>query len=407
MSSSHLNVRSAELAPTTTLSTNPIETTTKTKSTGVYDRAFQQHLVDNDVYPYGHRHLDGSVVVKPINWKDLNQILAQPRPSLSHSMFTDEDYEIFVQADADVSKEKQVSELVIPFIEGKIRNPKCRSGGIPFTNLDHLTDGTLKPGNPDIYYGAHPEQLSRKVRDELEGKIIPSTQQDLPMAPNFFLEVKGPDGSLAVAGRQACYDGALGARSIHSLRSYGQDKPVYDNNASTITSIYHGGTLKMYASHVAQPTSPGGRPKYHMSQLGAFAMTGNRDTCRDGLMAYRNAKEWAEEQRNDAIGQANERAKRVEAEVPTGDAGGNPALSFVTVVAETEAHTMSQVSRTSLNEYSNTLGDFQESNSSMEELAGYELPAKRPRTGSTNQQTPRKRHKPMFLAVPDTAMDLS
>jgi len=48
---------------------------------------------------------------------------------------------------------------VIPVIEGKIRDAKCISGGIPFTNLNHLMDGTLVPGNPDRYYGARPEQL--------------------------------------------------------------------------------------------------------------------------------------------------------------------------------------------------------------------------------------------------------
>jgi hypothetical protein len=31
------------------------------------------------------------------------------------------------------------------------------------------------------------------------------------------LQVKGPDGSAAVANRQASYDGALGARGTHSL----------------------------------------------------------------------------------------------------------------------------------------------------------------------------------------------
>jgi hypothetical protein len=134
-----------------------------------------------------------------------------------------------------------VSELVIPIIEGNIADARCRSGGIPFTNLDPLTDGKLKPGNPDIYYSARPEQLTREVRDELGGQIIPSTQHDLPIAPNFFVAAKGPDGSLAVAGRQACYDGTLGARSMHSLQSYGRDEPVCDNNASTITSIYHSG----------------------------------------------------------------------------------------------------------------------------------------------------------------------
>ena len=38
------------------------------------------------------------------------------------------------------------------------------------------------------------------------------------MVPNFFLEVEGPDGSLVMVGRQTCYDGALGARGIHSIQ---------------------------------------------------------------------------------------------------------------------------------------------------------------------------------------------
>jgi hypothetical protein len=85
---------------------------------------------------------------------------------------------------------------------------------------DQLTDGTLVPRNPDLYYGARPEQLHWKVRRDLEGSIVPSTQQDLPIVPKFFLEVESPDGSLLVASRQACYDGALGARGILSLQSY-------------------------------------------------------------------------------------------------------------------------------------------------------------------------------------------
>jgi hypothetical protein len=66
-----------------------------------------------------------------------------------------------IQADADASEERQVTESVIPFIEGKIADSKCVAGGIPFRNLDHLTDGTLVPGNPDR--GARPEQLDRRI----------------------------------------------------------------------------------------------------------------------------------------------------------------------------------------------------------------------------------------------------
>ncbi|KAK4075189.1 hypothetical protein Purlil1_12774 [Purpureocillium lilacinum] len=37
----------------------------------------------------------------------------------------------------------------------------------PFTNMGHLTDDSLEPGNPDLYYGARPEQLGRTVRKKI------------------------------------------------------------------------------------------------------------------------------------------------------------------------------------------------------------------------------------------------
>lgn len=82
----------------------------------------------------------------------------------------------------------------------------------------------LTAAKPDLYYGARPEQLDRRVRDELSGHIIPSTQDDLPIAPNFFLATKGPEGTAAVARRQVSYDGALGARGMRSLQSYAEDE---------------------------------------------------------------------------------------------------------------------------------------------------------------------------------------
>jgi hypothetical protein len=130
---------------------------------------------------------------------------------LFHHPNFQEKFSDFRQADTDAFKEDQVMKSVIPIIEGKITGTKCVSGNILFTNLEHLTDSTLVPGNPDLYYGARPEQLNRRVRSELSDRIVPSTQHDLPIVPNFFLAAKGPDGSIAVAARQASYDGALGA----------------------------------------------------------------------------------------------------------------------------------------------------------------------------------------------------
>jgi hypothetical protein len=203
----------------------------KTKSTGPYDRNFQQSLVDGGVYPHGYKFPDGRVPKKPDNWEEINRRLRLPRRSLSPSNFSEADHEDFVQKDADAVKEKQVTTSVIPIIEGKISDGKCVSGGIPFSNLDRLIDGTIVSGNPDIYYGARPEQLDRCVHNKLSKSIIPSTQDDLPIVPNFFLAVKGTDGSLSIALTQATYNGALGERGILSLLSFGHEEPVFDNKA--------------------------------------------------------------------------------------------------------------------------------------------------------------------------------
>ncbi|KMU75350.1 hypothetical protein CISG_04769 [Coccidioides immitis RMSCC 3703] len=172
----------------------------------------------------------------PDNWKEINERLVRTRPSLSPSKFSDGEFRKFKRADTHASKEKPVTTTVIPIIEGDIGDPKCTGGGYVFGNLAPLTDGTLAQAKPDHFYGARPEQLDRQIRKELSDQIIPSIQNDLPMAPNF-LEAKGPDGSLAVATRQACYDGALGARGMHSLQSYRQDESMNRPTTTMLTLL--------------------------------------------------------------------------------------------------------------------------------------------------------------------------
>jgi hypothetical protein len=280
------------------------------------------------------------VPAKPDNWQEINRILSQPRPSLSPSRFSEEAHEKFVQADADAAKEKQVTTSVIPIIEGDIKDARCISGGIPFTNLVPLTDGKLAPGNPDIYYGARPELLDRRVRDEFSGHIIPLTQDDLPIAPNFLLAAKGPDGSLAVASRQASYDGALGARGMRRLQSYRQEEPVFDNTASTISSVYHGGQLKMFTIHPSPPTSSGSRPEYFMHQLKGWSMASDPETFRQGATSYRNARDWAKEQRDETIRRANEKVDEDRAGTLAIDTSFAQASSFASAATSDGTYTV-------------------------------------------------------------------
>ncbi|EDN10698.1 predicted protein [Histoplasma mississippiense (nom. inval.)] len=329
--------------------------TTKSTSTTPYNRNFQQNLIDHGVYPDGYEYPDGQIPAMPNNWEEINVTLARPRPSLSPSKFSDEHFRKFKRADTHASKEQPVTTSVIPIIEGDVDDPKCAGGGYPLGNLAPLTDGTLAQAKPDHLYGARPEQLNRQIRNELRDYIIPSTQDDLPIVPNFFLEAKGPDGSLAVATRQACYDGALGARGIHALQSFQQDgsRSPYDNNAYTLTSIYHGGTLKLYTTHLTEPNGPGHRPEYSMTQLNTWGMTGNLETFRQGACAYRNGRDWAKEKRDEFIRTANEANSKAQSQLLHSTSQSQTASEAAPTMDDSDVSTLSDEA-----EYSNAQWSF-------------------------------------------------
>lgn len=107
--------------------------------------------------------------------------------------------------------------------------------------------------------------------------------------------------------RQARYDGAVGARVMHSLQNYGQEEAVYDGQAYTYISTYHNGQLQLYAHHTTAPATEGDRPEYHMTQLRGFTMTDTRETFVQGATAYRNLRDLAKQHWDTFIGDANAR----------------------------------------------------------------------------------------------------
>ncbi|KAF2966462.1 hypothetical protein GQX73_g7086 [Xylaria multiplex] len=230
--------------------------------TSPYDRAFRQHLIDYGIYPDQYEDLDGHDMPPPENLGEIVRAMAKPRPSLSISRSTQGDFKTFEKRDSNASKKAKVINTVIPMIEEELANSQSICRQVPFSNLDHLTDGSLVSGNPDLYYGARPEQLDLRVRKQLGKQIVPSTQHDLPVVPNFFLNVKGQDGSASVAELQACYDGALGARGINSLQMYGDPELDLDNKAYTLTATYQAGTLRIYASYPRVSARPGKPHEY-------------------------------------------------------------------------------------------------------------------------------------------------
>lgn len=166
------------------------------------------------------------------------------------------------------------------------------------------------PGTPDVYHGAPPDSLDRDIIDTLSGLIVPTSRSDQPIVPNFFFTARDPySRTWSAAHRQACYNGALGARAMQNLQDFGRYHRDFDNKAYTITSIYQAGGLKLFTVHPFKSTSSN-RTEYCMTRLRAFPMIDNAESYREGLNWYRNALEWAKEQREATIEEANKRAAR-------------------------------------------------------------------------------------------------
>lgn len=98
----------------TTRSTTQATITKSSKKSAPKDSNYQQKLIDGGVFPYCYKYPDGRRAPLPSDWEELKQSLAQPRPSLSPSAFPEEEYQEFVQADAEAFNEDAVKDSVPP-----------------------------------------------------------------------------------------------------------------------------------------------------------------------------------------------------------------------------------------------------------------------------------------------------
>ncbi|PHH91055.1 hypothetical protein CDD83_1846 [Cordyceps sp. RAO-2017] len=353
--------RSSEKSSATT---NPVTT----RNTGPYDAHFEQHLVDHGIYPPWYKYPDGRYPPKPANLADIRRALSQPRPS---SSLSDVEFEDFQEINAHAKKEIKVVTDVMPLLEGDVEDRRCLVRQTLFTNLDGLTDGTLVDASPDLCYGARPEQLDRRVRQTLSGQVVVSSQADLLVAPNYFIEVKGPNGSSDVLQRQIIYDMALGERGQVALLAVGEPRPVYDRCAHTLGYTYANGTLTIYAMHMIEPSTARSQPEYVTTLVTAYSIIGSPQYFEEGLRACRNARDWAKRQRDQARAQANERVAAQGIRLGR-RIGALPLLS-----EESAAETEEPASQTTITNHRSNVPSAHDSDTSADELSMDYRPGKR------------------------------
>ena len=260
---------------------------------------------------------EGPGLEKPSNIKEIKKMLSAPRPSLTSIFIIQPAFQAFVSARRAAANEPRTTDQALLLIAGKARFRTQRS--IRFTNLCDLTDGSIITGRPDFYDGEQSRKLSKRVRNELSKYIIPSKNKKNPCLPNFFTEAKGGSKSPRVSWRQACYHGTLGARGMDMLRCYIDSEKFLETDAYTITSTYNteAGLLTLYTIHAVRTANSNSTIQYQMTQLGQWDMASTSISFREGASAYRNARDWAKEQRCRFIAAANAKTQSLDATVPS------------------------------------------------------------------------------------------
>lgn len=279
--------------------TNPNTNSSKTKKStksSAYDNNFQRLLTERYVDPPLRAN-------RPANLEQWKTRMKDPRASLSPSSFTETDHDAFLD-DLERSKgEPEVMREVFIKIRGPAKYPSatdrpCGNWAPLLSQLSEEAD--LVTAQPDYCEGVAQDARNVQIRRDLDSYIVPSLHSGVPFLPNFFVEAKGEEGSLAVARRQTCYDGALGARGMHHLQNYGL--PIaFDNNAYTITAVFLSGRLDIYAHHLTRPEGPGPQPHYHMTPVFTCSLDASAESFREGVTAFRNLQDMAHEYREQFI----------------------------------------------------------------------------------------------------------
>ncbi|MBE3041207.1 hypothetical protein IMZ48_01190 [Candidatus Bathyarchaeota archaeon] len=274
-----------------------------------YEKNMAQHLQDHDIYMHGRPNAP-----QPANIGVIRHQLRERRDSLENNGFTQAHFQTF-RAAANATTGHTVVDAVIPVIAG---NTLATGGGpmmetrMVFHNLDAIT-GLDRHALPVIlaapcgFDGVARADLDDDVQTALDALIAPLVPINNWIIPNFVLDGMGTADSTPLLEKQrATYHGALAARSMHAMHSYGRAAPHFDDCAYAFSATYLHlpKLLTIYAHHVT-PTGAGGRPAYHMTRVGVYPVGRNRTEFLAGAAAFRNAREMAGRWRDEAVERAN------------------------------------------------------------------------------------------------------
>jgi hypothetical protein len=92
------------------------------------------------------------------------------------------------------------------------------------------------------------------------------------------------------------------------VKGFGQQ--INHNNTLTIASTYQPDLLKLFTIHNTESIDSETRSQYYMTEIGCWYLLGSKEQFIE-VTHFRNARDWALEQRRLLIAHANDRTKKI------------------------------------------------------------------------------------------------
>ncbi len=295
--------------------------TTPIRHISAYDKYFERYVKDHGVV------FEPTTTPQIVN--HLQSIVRRRRASLDPDTFPDLMCHEILNTVARYPTQGELFSDAFPHLTGShLHIPHAQNHH--FSNLANMMadeDEVIAQPQPDYYDGHAASPENHRLRKELYHYIVPLETSDLPMLPNLFVELKGRGGDAYVARLQAVQDGVFGARGMKRVRCLAlrDDASDEEKMGCAVVITYSARTIEAHAIYTMPSTSAEREEDYHVSTFDTWTLAVHPDIVRSATQALRNLRDWAAQEREIAIREANERmALRSSPSVKVKDCGEPP-----------------------------------------------------------------------------------
>lgn len=307
-SSKDVSRRSQSERTRPTTNTTPTENDQKTESSSAYNRNYAHYLSQQGIYYPFYDHGDGSIH-RPSNFSEVQRRLKELRASLLPSRITEEQHYGFCVRNSTAS-ESMVERNIMPAIMGD--HNRLGDGGVPWKNMGSMTDETTITPKPDYFEGSRPGDIDLSIRNDsdLRRYIAPTTDRSKVVLSNFSGEHKDQSGSSIVAERQVMTDIAYGTRAMDAIETMVWKLLCTMKLQGLFGYTYHNTTIrKLYCGQSTMSKAMGREQDYHKTRLRSISMEDSVESYIEGASVLRNAADLGKELRDQAVQEANARAR--------------------------------------------------------------------------------------------------